>query len=208
MQTFSSHRAQFHSMLTKTLNPNLCTRLVAIFCVLTGMLSGALRADTTPSPLHLRLTEANYDRARSRLILTVRLQPTDLEAALSDYAHRKITAADPVELAPLALDYVRDTLHLKSPRGTALRLEWAGFDVTKTQIFLFFESALPSGLQGTCISDKLLQERFADQIGHVGRDLVFALHQITRVAVVRVAGQKAGGPHRAGESPIFARVDV
>jgi hypothetical protein len=154
-------------MLTKTLNTNLCTRLVALFCVLTGMLSGALRADTAPSPLHLSLTEANYDHARSRLVLTVRLQTSDLEAALSDYAHRKITVAEPVELAPLALDYVRENLHLKSQRGTALRLEWAGFDVTKTQIFLFFESALPSGLQGTCISDKLLQERFADQINSV-----------------------------------------
>jgi hypothetical protein len=117
--------------------------------------------------LHLSLTEANYDRARGRLSLTVRVQITDLETALSDRAHRKISATDPSELAPLALDYVRETLLLKSPRGEALRLEWAGLDETSTQVFLFFETPLTGGLQGARVSNRLLQEMLADQINSV-----------------------------------------
>jgi hypothetical protein len=180
-------RAEFFSMFTKALNRS--PRLVVIFCVLTGMLLGTFRGSAATSPLHLSLTEANYDRARGRLALTVRVQTTDLEAALSDRAHRKISVADPGEFAPLAFDYVRETLHLKSPRGEALRLEWAGLDVTNTQVFLFFETPLTGGLQGTRISNTLLQERFTDQInsvelhdGALKQTLVFA-HDTGEVAV-------------------------
>jgi len=141
-------------------------QLLVIFCVLTSVLFGTLRVSAA-SPLHLSLTEANYDRAKGRIALTVRMQTTDLEAALSDRAHRKIVVTDPAELAPLALDYVRETLHLKSPRGEDLRLEWAGLDVTDTQIFLFFETSLTGSFQGTRLSNTLLQERFADQINSV-----------------------------------------
>ena len=143
------------------------SRLVIIFSVLTSMLLGSLRAGDAASPLHLSLTEASYDRAKGRIAFTVRVQIADIEAVLSERAHRKISASDPGELAPLALDYVRETLHLKSPRGEPLRLEWAGLDATSTQVFLFFETSLAGGIQGVRLTDTLLQERFADQINPV-----------------------------------------
>jgi len=152
------------------ITPALHRRLyhVVAFCALTSLLLlGALRASAATAPLHLSLTEATYDHARGRIMFTVRLQSADLEAALSERAHRKISAADPGELAPLALDYVRETLSLKSPSGEPLRLEWAGLDVTSTQIFLFFEASLTGNLQDVRLSNTLLQERFADQINSV-----------------------------------------
>jgi len=154
------------------------------------MLLGTFQAGAAaPSPLHLSLTETSYDHARSRLSITVRVQTADFEAALSARAQRKITTADPGEFAPLALDYVRETLHFKSPRGEALRLEWAGLDVTSNQVFLFFETTLTGGIQGIRIADTLLQERIADQInsvevhdGALKQTLVFG-HDTGEVAV-------------------------
>ena len=158
------------------------TRLPFLVCLLTciGIL-GSLRAESPASPLHLSLTEANYNRDRGRLVLTVRVQTTDLEAILSERAQRKITAADPAELAPLALAYVREKLRLTSAAGETLRLEWAGHDLTEKQLFLFFEAPLTGGLTGTRIANTLLLERFPDQInsielrdGAVKKTLVFS----------------------------------
>jgi hypothetical protein len=145
---------------------HLLTRFLFIGLMIVG-LSTSLRAAAEKNPLHLSLTEASYDHAKGRLLLTVRVQKADLEAALSERTQHKITAADPGELAPPALDYVRETLHLKNPRGETLRLEWAGLDTTETQIFLFFESSLIGGIQDLRITNTLLQERFTDQINSV-----------------------------------------
>jgi hypothetical protein len=144
-----------------------CLNLIFCLCLLTGLLLGTSRAETTKSPLHLSLTEAAYDKARGRLTINIRVQTADLEAAFSARTHRTISANDPSEFAPLALDYVRETLHLKNARGEPLRLEWAGLDTTSTQIFLFFESSLAGGTQGLHISNTMLQEHFADQINSV-----------------------------------------
>jgi hypothetical protein len=141
--------------------------VILSLCLLTGLLQGTSRAETTKSPLHLSLTEAIYDQGRSRLTLNIRVQTADLEAALSARANRKISANDPSELAPLALDYVRETFHLKNSHGEPLRLEWAGLDATSTQLFLFFESSLTGGTQGLRISNTMLREHFADQINSV-----------------------------------------
>ena len=155
-------------------------------------LSALVHAAPEKSPLHLSLTEANYDRAKGRLLLTVRVQKADFEAALSERTQRKITAADPGELAPAALDYVREKLHLKSTKGGLLRLDWAGLDLTETQIFLFFEAPLIGSIQDLHISHTLLQERYADQInsleihdGALKQTIVFA--RDTGEATVRLA---------------------
>lgn len=158
------------------------SRFLLVCLVLTGLATTSLRAaDREKSPLHLSLTEANYDRAKGRLLLSVRVQKADFEAALSDRTKRKLSAAEPGELAPAALDYVRENLHLKSAKGEVLRLEWAGLDITETQIFLFFEAALIGSAQDLRVSHTLLQERFTDQInsfeiheGALKRTLVFA----------------------------------
>ena len=144
------------------------SRLAIIVCAMASLLLGTMRgADAAASPLHLSVTEANYDRAKGRIAFTIRIQVAALEGALSERAHRKISVADPGEFAPLALEYVREALRLKSPRSEPLRLEWAGLDVTKTQVFLFFETALIGGIQGAHIANTLLQERFPDQINSV-----------------------------------------
>jgi len=166
-----------------------CLSLFFSLCVLTSLVLGTSRAETPKSPLHLSLTEAIYDQGRGRLTLNIRVQAADLEAALSARANRKISATDPSELAPLALDYVRETLHLRNSHGEPLRLEWAGLDVTNTQIFLFFETSLTGGTQGLRISNTLLNEHFADQInsielhdGVLKQTLVFA-HDTGEVTV-------------------------
>lgn len=139
--------------------------LLACLFVLASMLN-PLRAES-PAPLHLSLTEATYNRERGRLLLTVRVQTADLESVLSERAKQKIAAAKPDELAPLALEYVREKLRLTSPRGEVLRLEWAGHDVADKQLFLFFEAPLNSSLQGLRIANTLFLERLPDQINSV-----------------------------------------
>jgi hypothetical protein len=160
---------------------SVLSRFLLVGLIIAGLTTASLRAAAEKSPLHLSLTEANYDRTKGRLLLTVRVQKADFEAALSARTQRKLSAADPGELAPAALDYVRETLHLKSPKGEALRLEWAGLDITETQIFLFFEAALIGSAQDLRVTHTLLQERFTDQInsfeihdGALKQTLVFA----------------------------------
>ncbi len=157
-------------------SPSRFLRLALGCSALTGLLVGRLCAEPsvknaepakTASALHLSLTEANHDRAKGRLALTVRVQTADFEAALSERAGHKISVADAGEFAPLALEYVREIFRLKSPRGEALRLEWAGLDLTSTQVFMFFETSLTGGLQGVRVENTLLQERIADQINSV-----------------------------------------
>jgi len=140
------------------------TLLACLFIFASAFTS--LRA-VSPAPLHLSLTEATHNRERGRLLLTVRVQTADLEAVLSERAKHKITAAEPGELAPLALEYVRENLRLTSPKGEAVRLEWAGHDVADKQLFLFFEAPLNSSLQGLRIANTLLLERLPDQINSV-----------------------------------------
>jgi hypothetical protein len=120
------------------------------------------------------------------------VQKADFEAALSERTQRKIAVSDPAELAPAALDYVREKLHLKSTKGELLRLDWAGLDLTETQIFLFFEAPMIGSLQDLRISHTLLQERYADQInsleihdGALKQTIVFA--RDTGEATVRLA---------------------
>ena len=158
-----------------------CLSLVFFLCVLAGTLSGDLSANTAQNPLHLSVTEAIYDQGRGRLTLNIRVQTADLEAALSARAKRQISATEPGELAPLALDYVRETLQLKNAHGEPIRLEWAGLDLASTQLFLFFEAPLTGGTKGLRISNTLLHENFADQInsvelhdGAIKETLVFA----------------------------------
>ncbi len=147
------------------------SHLVVVFGALTGSVLSVLSAETAETSksvsLHLSLTEATFDRVKGRISLSVRVQTADFEAALSERARRKIAAADAGEFAPLALEYVRETLHLKTPRGEPVRLEWAGLDITSTQVFLFFEAPLIGGLKGVRVANTLLQERIADQINSV-----------------------------------------
>ncbi|MFT3782950.1 MAG: hypothetical protein QM790_13160 [Nibricoccus sp.] len=138
-----------------------------VFAALTGFFATSFCRAEQPKPLHFSLTEATYNRERGRLLVTVRVQTADLEAALSDRAQKKITVGEPGELAPLALEYVREKLLVTSARGEHLRLEWAGHDVTTTQLFLFFEAPLTGSVIGVRLSNSLLVERFPDQVNSV-----------------------------------------
>lgn len=140
-------------------------RLLA--AILLGFSASLSIAETAPSPLHISLAELSHDREQGRLLLNLRVQSADLEAVLTAKAGKTITTAEPVELTPLALEYVRDKLHLKSPKGDPLRLEWAGFDLAGPQLFLFFEASLPGGLEGLQISNQLLLENNPGQINVV-----------------------------------------
>lgn len=133
------------------------------------------------TPLHFSRTEATTYRERGRLLLTVRVQVADLEAVLSERAEKPISVGNIGDLAPLALEYVREKLVIETAQGQELRLEWAGHDVTTSQLFLFFEAPLKDGLIGARVTDALLLEKLPDQInsfevldGAIKQTLVFS----------------------------------
>lgn len=138
--------------------------------------------------LHYSLTEATPNFDRSRLLVTVRVQTTDFETVLSERAKKKVSVSDLSELAPLALGYVREKLSLSNAHGEELRLEWAGQDVTDSQLFLFFEAPLKGGLRGAHIRNSLFVESLPDQInsvevhdGLLKKTLVFSRDNISQV---------------------------
>jgi hypothetical protein len=162
----------------------LCSRHFCTVLVLAALslCPGYLRAEkAAATPLHFSLTEATTHRERGRLLLTVRVQSADLEAVLSEREGKAISVAKLEELAPAALDYVREKLIIKTSDGNPVRLEWAGLDVTDKQLFLFFEAPLTKGLLGARITNALFVDKIADQInsfevldGAVKRTLVFS----------------------------------
>lgn len=122
-------------------------------------------------PLHTSFAEADYRPATNRLEVALRVFADDLEAALSAAAGRRIslttTPAD--EFNALVQAYTTRHFTVRPAAGTPATLQWVGRELKDrdNEVWLYFELALPGGIEGARIRHALLEDSFPSQINTV-----------------------------------------
>jgi hypothetical protein len=128
----------------------------------------ALVNSVSAHPIHRSIAEADYNRVTAKLEVAVRVFADDFEAALSARAGRKISLekTPTAELDALARAYLVQHFTVKSPDGAAVTLEWRGRELKdgESELWLYFEVALPGGMDGAKVHHGVLFDQFRDQL--------------------------------------------
>ena len=145
----------------------LALRLAPLACAVALAASPPARAHA----IHTSYAEADYRRDSGKLEIALRLFTDDTEAALTRRARKKISLANTpaAELDALLAAYVRATFVVKSADGATRPLAWIGRELKdgEQHLWLYFECALPNGLTGVRLADRVLRESFRDQLNSV-----------------------------------------
>lgn len=133
---------------------------------------GVLPTAALAHPVHTSLAEADYHADTHRLEIALRVFADDLEAALSAQAGRKVSLEKtaPAELDTLVQTYLAAHFTVRAPTGgPALPFRWVGRELKDrdNELWLYFETVLPGGLQGARLRHGLLVDQFSDQINTV-----------------------------------------
>lgn len=122
-------------------------------------------------PLHISHAEADYNRETSRLEVALKVFADDFEARLSGRAgHRVSLERTPaVEFDALCRAYLGETFVVKSRDGAIQPLQWVGRELkdAENRLWLYFEVALPDGVDGARILHAVLTDEFSDQLNSV-----------------------------------------
>lgn len=154
-------------------------------------------------PIHTSTAEADYNRATKKLEVSLRVFADDFEAALGDLAGQKISLEkNPrTEVDALCRAYLIAHFTVKARDGTLATQHLVGRELkdAANEFWLYFEIALPTGVDGARIDYTVLRARFADQLnslhlrdGHRQQTLVFLPKQPEQT--VRLAPTSAN-PH-------------
>lgn len=131
----------------------------------------ALLTPAHAHPVHTSLAEADYNRETGCLEFAVRVFADDIEDALSAAEGRRIsfekTAAREVDA--VLRRYLTARFTVRAGDSAPLPLRWIGRDLkdAANELWLFFEVALPSGLDSVRLRHGLLAERFSDQLNSI-----------------------------------------
>jgi hypothetical protein len=131
----------------------------------------ALLCPVSAHPIHRSIAEADYNRTTEKLEIAVRVFADDFEAALSARAGRKISLekTPPAEVDALARAYLVQHFTVKASEGAALPQEWRGRELKdgESELWLYFEVALPRGVEGAKLHHGVLSDQFRDQLNSV-----------------------------------------
>ena len=133
---------------------------------------GLLASAATAHPIHTSIAEADYNRATQRLEVAVRVFADDFEAALGAAIGKKISLerTPASEFDALAQRYLRERFAVVPAGGSQpADLTWIGRELkdASNEVWLYFELALPGGVDGARVRHGLLTERFSDQLNSV-----------------------------------------
>ncbi len=151
-------------------------------------------------PIHTSTAEADYNRATKQLEVSLRVFADDFEAALSDLAGQKISLEKTprAELDALARAYLIEHFTVKTRDGVLASQRLIGRELkdAANELWLYFEIALPSGVDGARVDYTVLRARFADQLnslhlrdGNRQQTLVFLPKQPEHMSGYIVFGQ-------------------
>ncbi|MSU48632.1 MAG: hypothetical protein EXS37_05970 [Opitutus sp.] len=130
-----------------------------------------LPAATNAHPIHRSIAEASYNGATRTLEFALRVFADDFEATLGARAKKKIslekTAA--TEFDALAHAYLAETFIVKSADDQRPAFRWIRreFKKAENELWFYFETTLPAGIEGTKIRHAALTDRFRDQLNSV-----------------------------------------
>lgn len=122
-------------------------------------------------PLHVSHAEADYNRETNRLEVALKVFADDFEARLSARAGHRVSLekTPPVEFDALCRAYLAETFVVKSRDGAAQPLQWVGRELkdAENRLWLYFEVALPDGVDGARLRHAVLTDEFSDQLNSV-----------------------------------------
>ncbi len=134
-------------------------------------------------PLHTSLTELSYDPAGRAVQVSIRAFASDLQTAVTPRG-----GAPPAQLSDAAaFAYVGRSFSLTAG-NTRVPLRWCGMRRSGDLVWICLRGALPSGMRGLQVHNRLLFELFADQI-----NIVQASHGGRRQSMIFTRG---AGPKR------------
>lgn len=135
------------------------------------LLSLALPALARAHPIHTSFAEADYNRTTHTLEVALRVFADDFETTLAARAKKKISLGKTpaAELNALARAYLLECFTVRLRDGKPAELQWIGREHKETtnELWLFFEFALPDGVEGIRIRHAVLGEQFSDQLNSV-----------------------------------------
>ncbi|MCO6458355.1 MAG: hypothetical protein J5I93_23860 [Pirellulaceae bacterium] len=114
-------------------------------------------------PFHVSLAEVEYNAARCRLEVALRVHPGDLEQVLRR-GSQPLDLEHSTGIDDQILPYLRRTFQVRADGGPQCPLRWVGKEVTLKDAWLYFEVLLPADARQLACSNRLLFDRQADQV--------------------------------------------
>ena len=154
----------------------------AILAVLLGALAlppdrteDARSADAvTAHRFHVSLAQADYNPKTGSLEVALRVNPFDLEDALTRAHGSKVDLDRTPDVDEHIVRYLRERFTLTSPDGERARFEWVGKEDFTLEMWLYFElrvdapaGSRPKDLAGHTVSNRLFFELHPEQTNSV-----------------------------------------
>jgi hypothetical protein len=116
---------------------------------------------------HTSFAEADYNSETKSLEITLRTFPDDLENAIRKRGGERVSPDDKKAFGARVFAYLQETFQVKTAKGGAAKLSWVGMDAGVDSAWLYFEAALPEGVEGAQLRQQFLCDLYDDQINLV-----------------------------------------
>lgn len=116
---------------------------------------------------HTSFAEADYDAETKSLEIMLRTFPDDLENAVRRRGGKRVSPDDKKAFGAQVFTYLQEKFRVKTAKGEAAKLTWVGMDAGVDSAWLYFEAALPEGVEGAQLSQQFLCDLYDDQINLV-----------------------------------------
>lgn len=112
------------------------------------------------------LTQIEYNRQSKSAEVIMNLYADDVEAALSQMAHRKVRSNDK-DFAELSYRYLDSHFQLLDSKNHPLKNQHVGFEFNRDMISFYIEIKLPGGLNKASLKQTSLLELYNEQLNIV-----------------------------------------
>lgn len=143
--------------------------LAVAACAALASLAHAPRA-ASAHKFHTSFAEANYNAETGSLEVSLRTFPDDLAEALRRRPGGRVPPAEKDRKKAFeegVAAYVGETFRLKTAAGEPVKLKWVGMDAGADSVWLYFEAALPGGVEGAELRSTFLADLYDDQVNLV-----------------------------------------
>jgi len=158
------------SQQNRARRPLALVALAVAACAALASLSFAPRA-ASAHKFHTSFAEASYNAETMSLEISLRTFPDDVAEAVRRRAprgHASSAGKDHKRVFEEGVAaYVGETFRLKTAGGEAVKLAWVGMDAGADSVWLYFEAALPAGVEGAQLRNTFLADLYDDQVNLV-----------------------------------------